>query len=147
MDKIEIGNLLKELRKKNNLTQSELAKRLNIANPSTVGSWEIGKSEPSLGTFKELCRIYGIHDISEVFPDLDSPLKTKRGQAKPSRLMADIRLSSKEDSDAGTLKENDDSKDALRQVLTIKLSRLPSLEELILTDNFLDSIVRLFNHK
>lgn len=44
----ELGRLLKELRKKQGLTQSELASRLFIDNHQRISRWESGKREPSL---------------------------------------------------------------------------------------------------
>ncbi len=47
---------LYELRKKNNLTQEGLAKKLNVSK-QTVGSWERGRTEPSIDIINELSTI------------------------------------------------------------------------------------------
>jgi transcriptional regulator with XRE-family HTH domain len=41
------------------LTQEEVAKRLGVSK-YTVGSWERGGTEPSVGRMMELCKIYNV---------------------------------------------------------------------------------------
>lgn len=48
---------LKELRKENNMTQVQLAKKLGISK-GTVAMWEIGKREPSFETIDKLSGIF-----------------------------------------------------------------------------------------
>lgn len=60
-----IGNLLKEFRKKNKLsvqTVTEILRdRFQISTASkTLYGWEVGRSQPEIGTFLALCQIYGI---------------------------------------------------------------------------------------
>ncbi len=45
MDNLKIGNYIKELRNKNNLTQKELAEKLNISFQA-VSKWEVGETLP-----------------------------------------------------------------------------------------------------
>ena len=45
MDNLKIGNYIKELRNKNNLTQNELAEKLNISFQA-VSKWEVGETLP-----------------------------------------------------------------------------------------------------
>ena len=40
--------------------QQDIADYLNLKNKSTVGSWEIGKSEPDIDTFAKLCILFNI---------------------------------------------------------------------------------------
>lgn len=47
---------LKDLRIKNNLTQDDIATRLNISRQS-ISKWESGVSEPNLETLEQLCDI------------------------------------------------------------------------------------------
>ena len=54
MDQIKIGKFIAELRKQQNMTQSELAEKLNISNRA-VSKWETGKSLPDPGIMQELC--------------------------------------------------------------------------------------------
>lgn len=51
---IKTAERIKELREKNNLTQSDLARRLNITR-SSVNAWEMGISIPSTERIVELC--------------------------------------------------------------------------------------------
>lgn len=60
MDKKELGLRIKKFRSANNLTQQDIADYLNLKNKSTVGSWEIGKSEPDIDTFAKLCILFNI---------------------------------------------------------------------------------------
>lgn len=68
--KLQISKRLQDLRIANGYTQKQLAGKLGIKNYSTISSWEIGKSEPSLSMFSKLCEIYNITDIAEIFPEL-----------------------------------------------------------------------------
>ena len=54
-----LGQKITELRKKNNLTQSELGEKLNVTSQA-VSKWENNLSEPDLDTTKKLCEIFGI---------------------------------------------------------------------------------------
>ena len=55
----DLGNLIAELRKKANMTQQELADRLNISNKA-VSKWERGGSSPDIETIPKLAEIFGI---------------------------------------------------------------------------------------
>ncbi len=50
---------LKELRKRNNLSQQEIANKLGINNVTYYG-YEKGRSEPSIKTLIQLADIYGV---------------------------------------------------------------------------------------
>lgn len=54
MDQIKIGKFIAECRKKNNLTQMQLAEKLNITDRA-VSKWENGKAMPDSGIMLELC--------------------------------------------------------------------------------------------
>ena len=54
MDQIKIGKFIAECRKKNNLTQAQLAERLNITDRA-VSKWENGKAMPDTSIMLELC--------------------------------------------------------------------------------------------
>ena len=54
MDQIKIGKFIAELRKQQNMTQSDLAEKLNVSNRA-VSNWETGKSLPDPGIMHELC--------------------------------------------------------------------------------------------
>ncbi len=54
-----IGNKIAEARKKINISQTELARRLFIS-PQAVGKWERGESMPDIITFNHLAEILGV---------------------------------------------------------------------------------------
>lgn len=59
MDQKKIGKFILELRKEKNMTQSELANKLQISD-KTVSKWENGRGMPDLSLIKSLCDILGI---------------------------------------------------------------------------------------
>ena len=54
MDQIKIGKFIAECRKKENLTQMQLAEKLNITDRA-VSKWETGKAMPDSSIMLELC--------------------------------------------------------------------------------------------
>ena len=54
MNQIKIGKFIAEFRKKNNLTQMQLAEKLNITDRA-ISKWENGKSMPDSSIMLELC--------------------------------------------------------------------------------------------
>lgn len=54
-----IPERIKELREKNNLTQSSLAKKLNVTR-SSVNAWEMGISVPSTALIVELAKLFQV---------------------------------------------------------------------------------------
>ena len=59
MDQIKIGKFIAECRKKNNLTQAQLAEKLNITDRA-VSKWENARALPDSSIMLELCDILGI---------------------------------------------------------------------------------------
>ena len=59
MDQIKIGKFIAECRKKNNLTQKQLAEKLNITDRA-VSKWETGKTMPDSDIMLELCDLLEI---------------------------------------------------------------------------------------
>ena len=59
MEKIKIGEKLRQLRKENHLTQKEFGKMLGFAN-KTISDWEINKNEPDLSTIRKIKQIFNI---------------------------------------------------------------------------------------
>ena len=59
MNQIKIGNFIAECRKKKNLTQMQLAEKLNITDRA-ISKWENGKSMPDLSLLKPICNILDI---------------------------------------------------------------------------------------
>lgn len=64
MDQIKIGSFLKQLRKEKELTQGELAEKLNVSNRS-VSRWETGNTLPDISILIKLAEYYevGIKEI------------------------------------------------------------------------------------
>ena len=55
MNQIKIGKFIAECRKRNNLTQKQLAEKLNITDRA-ISKWENGKSMPDSSIMLDLCR-------------------------------------------------------------------------------------------
>lgn len=66
---IKTAERIRELREKNDLTQSELARRLYITR-SSVNAWEMAISIPSTEKIAELCQI--LHTTSDYLLGLSS---------------------------------------------------------------------------
>ena len=63
------GEKLRKLRNDKGLTQQQVADLLGLKNKSTLGSWEVGKSEPDGATFLKLLKIYEVTDIYTTFDE------------------------------------------------------------------------------
>ena len=59
MNLLKIGKFIAEQRKKNGLTQMQLAEMLNITDRA-VSKWERGKGLPDVSLMLDLCEIFGI---------------------------------------------------------------------------------------
>lgn len=59
MDQVKIGKFISECRKKQNITQVQLAEKLNITDRA-ISKWETGKSMPDSSLMLELCEILNI---------------------------------------------------------------------------------------
>lgn len=59
MDQKKIGNFLKELRKEKNLTQEQLAEKLNVSG-RTVSRWETGTNMPDISLLNEIAEFYDV---------------------------------------------------------------------------------------
>ena len=62
MNQEKVGNLIKKLRKDNNLTQKELADKLNVTFQA-VSKWENGKSVPDIAQLRQISKLFSV-DIS-----------------------------------------------------------------------------------
>lgn len=92
--KKQIGERIRELRRKAGYTQSMLAQKLGIS-PSAIGMYEQGRREPDNETVVRLSHIFGITadyllgnttaekttgvDISEIFEEFTGKLSTQPG--------------------------------------------------------------------
>lgn len=59
MDQIKTGELIRLLRKRNKLTQKQLAERLNVSDKA-VSKWETGNGCPDISLLTELAKIFQI---------------------------------------------------------------------------------------
>ena len=59
MNQEKIGKFIAKCRKDKNLTQSELADKLNISNKA-ISKWETGRGMPDASIMLELCTYLGI---------------------------------------------------------------------------------------
>ena len=59
MDQVKIGKFIAQRRKEANLTQAQLAEKLDITDRA-VSKWETGKAMPDSSVLLELCAILGI---------------------------------------------------------------------------------------
>ncbi len=56
MDQEKIGNFIKEIRTKNNLTQKQFADKYNVTYQA-VSKWENGKNMPDVALIKQIAKI------------------------------------------------------------------------------------------
>ncbi len=56
---MEIGKKIMELRKKNGLSQEDLAEKVGVAR-QTISKWELGETSPDLKQAKELSKIFNV---------------------------------------------------------------------------------------
>ena len=86
-----LGERIKELRKMNQLTQVELAQKLNVTK-GTVSTWETNSRTPSFDTLEQLCDMFRVGmDYLMGRSDDDSP------RAMPEEEMENLALSQVED--------------------------------------------------
>ena len=94
MDQQKTGRFLKELRKAKNLTQEQLAERLNISG-RTVSRWETGNNMPDISLLVELAELYDV-SIPEIID----------GERKSETMEREVKEVAEKMSDyAGTEKE------------------------------------------
>ena len=82
---MEIGNKIMELRKKNGLSQEELAEKIGVAR-QTISKWELGETSPDLKQSKELSKIFKVsldelvdNDIKDVLVEKTSNVEQLAG--------------------------------------------------------------------
>lgn len=80
MDQIKISKFIQEKRKSKNLTQLELAEKLNITDRA-ISKWECGKSLPDASIMLELCEILGI-SVNELLTGEELEMKDYDKQAE-----------------------------------------------------------------
>lgn len=65
MDQEKIGNFIKEIRTKNNLTQKQFADKYNVTYQA-VSKWENGKNMPDVALIKQISRDFNI-SLEEIY--------------------------------------------------------------------------------
>ena len=71
MNQIKIGKFIAECRKKNNLTQMQLAEKLNITDRA-ISKWENGKGMPDSSIMLDLCNELKISLIQDCISTKDA---------------------------------------------------------------------------
>lgn len=66
----QFGDTLRDLRNAKGYTQQKVADLLGLKNKSTLGSWEIGISEPDAYTLLKLLKLYEVNDIYAAFGEV-----------------------------------------------------------------------------
>lgn len=72
MDNIQTGKLIAELRKKQGLTQQQLADKINLSN-KTISKWESGVGAPDISNLSVLAEVLGISVDELLRGELDTP--------------------------------------------------------------------------
>ena len=76
MDAIKVGNFIRELRKKNNLTQKVFGEKYNVTYQA-VSKWERGINMPDISLLREMSKDFNIN-IEDI---LDGEVKEKKEEA------------------------------------------------------------------
>ena len=92
MDQVKIGKFIAECRKKNNLTQMQLAEKLNITDRA-VSKWENGKSMPDSGIMLDLCNELKI-SVNELLSG--EVIEMKEYDKKTEQLLLDMQKQKEE---------------------------------------------------
>ena len=72
----DVSKFIKEIRKKNNLTQKELADKLGVTYQA-VSKWENGKNIPDIETLKEISNIFKV-DVNDIIGNTKSSKKNNK---------------------------------------------------------------------
>lgn len=92
MKNYKIAEVLKEYRKRNNLSVSQVSNILkennNYAAPKTIYEWESGHTQPDADTLMFLCKLYHVEDVLEKFGYADK----KDIQEQPQLLLSEKEL-------------------------------------------------------
>lgn len=86
MDQIKIGKFIAECRKEKNLTQMQLAEKLNITDRA-ISKWECGKAMPDTSIMLELCDILGIN-VNELL--CGEKISMENNEQKNKQIMLDL---------------------------------------------------------
>lgn len=109
MDQLKIGQFIQQQRKEQNLTQSDLAEKLNITDRA-ISKWERGLCLPDAGTMPLLCEILNI-SINDLFSGEKVDMKENEKKLEQNLL------------ELMKLKEEND-KELLRQEIFISITSI-----------------------
>ncbi len=88
MNNTRISNRIAELRKHHNLSQKELALKLNVSN-KTVSKWECGNGIPDIEMLNNMAKIFGI-SLDELVNDrkseMDKPVESQKQNSIKTRI-------------------------------------------------------------
>ena len=73
---MNLGKKIAELRKKNNLSQEELAEKVGVAR-QTISKWEIGDTTPDINQVKIISKIFNISIDELVDNDINNVIVEK----------------------------------------------------------------------
>ncbi|MCI8276670.1 MAG: helix-turn-helix transcriptional regulator [Clostridia bacterium] len=99
MDQVKIGKFIAECRKNKNMTQAQLAEKLNITDRA-ISKWETGKGMPDSGIMLELCTELDI-SVNELLSG--EVIKMDNYNLKAEENLLELKKQ-KEDSDTNMLK-------------------------------------------
>lgn len=99
MDQVKIGKFIAQCRKDKNMTQAELAERLNITDRA-ISKWETGKGMPDSSIMLELCAELGI-SVNELLSG--EVIKMENYNVKAEENLLELKRQ-KEDSDRSMLR-------------------------------------------
>lgn len=94
---MEFGKLLKQERKKMNLTQADLAEQLNVSR-SAISNWEIGRNYPGIQTIIDISNVLGVsldyllNEDQKIMEAVDNDLTKKKKIKKISVILAGLLL-------------------------------------------------------
>lgn len=106
----KMGKKIAELRKKNNMTQSEFADALNISYQA-ISNWERGQSMPDISKLKDIANIFNV-SIDDLFDNSDNKIIKKVALGEEIKLQTE-----------------DEKKDLLKAAPLIKPSDLDKILE------------------
>ena len=94
MDQERIGKFICELRKEKNMTQQELADKLNVTDRA-VSHWENGRRLPDYSLLSELCEVLSV-SINELFlgERISNEKYKEKAEENMSKLIKDYFFSS-----------------------------------------------------
>lgn len=78
-----LSERLKQLRKRDGLSQTEFAKKFNIST-GTIGNWETGAREPDASTMMKIAKFFNV-TVDYLLGETDNP-------GKPMRTTDDVKV-------------------------------------------------------